>query len=398
MLTLLLGIIYLSFISLGLPDSLLGSAWPSMYGALQVPVSYAGIVSMIISGGTILSSLFSGKTIKMLGTGKVTAISVGMTAAALWGFSASHTFVSLCLWAVPYGLGAGAVDAALNNFIALHYKAKHMNWLHCCWGIGATLGPYIMGFCLTMGKQWNAGYRSISALQIGLTVILLLSLPLWKIKNSSENTKEEAGAALKMGELLRIKGVLPALAAFFCYCALETTTGLWASSFLVMERGISAQSAAKWASFFYLGITFGRFLSGFLSMKISGRNMVRLGQLLAGIGVVSLFFSLGNTVLCAGFVLIGLGCAPIYPSLLHETPENFGRNVSQSIMGLQMASAYIGSTFMPPLFGIIAEHSSISYFPVYLFLFAALMFVTTEFLLRVIHKSRAEVPLKNATE
>lgn len=386
MLSLLLAIIYISFISLGLPDALLGSAWPAMYKEMQVPISSAGMVSMIIAGGTIISSLNSDRFIKKIGTGKLTAISVGMTAVALWGFSTSHSFLVLCAWAIPYGLGAGSVDAALNNFVALHYKAKHMSWLHCFWGIGATLGPYLMGYFLTVGMKWNMGYFTISVIQIVLTGILILSLPLWKKNDTAFSEENEETKSLSMKELLKISGAKPTLVAFFCYCALEATTGLWGSSYLVMEKGITAETAAKWISLFYFGITFGRFLSGFLAIKLSNKNMVRIGQGVAFLGTTVLLLPLGNYGLCAGFVLIGMGCAPIYPCLLHETPENFGKDLSQAIMGMQMACAYVGSTFMPPLFGLIAEYIDIKLYPFYLVIFVIVMIIMVEMVNRIKNK------------
>ena len=378
MFTILLVIIYVSFISLGLPDSLLGSAWPSMYGKLGVPVSFAGIVSMIISGGTIVSSLLSNKLIKKLGTGKVTAISVFTTAVALFGFSISNSFISLCIWAVPYGLGAGSVDVALNNFVALHYKSRHMSWLHCFWGVGATAGPYIMGYCLTGGKTWNSGYRIISILQIILTAIIVFSLPLWKMSNPEKAENDKNHKNLSMKELLKLPGAKSALIAFFCYCSLEQTTGLWGASYMTMSRGMSPKVAAKWASLFYLGITAGRFICGFITMKLSDKNIIRLGQSIAVSGILLLLLPFRNIVMCIGFILIGMGCAPIYPSLLHETPENFGANLSQAVMGMQMACAYIGSTFMPPLFGLIAQHISITLYPLYLIIFVTFMIIMVE--------------------
>lgn len=383
MIHLLLVIIYIAFISLGLPDSILGSAWPSMYGELNVPVSYAGIVSMIIAGGTIVSSLFSDRLIRRLGTGVVTVISVAMTAIALMGFSYSHSFLLLCLWSIPYGLGAGSVDAALNNFVALHYKSKHMSWLHCFWGIGATAGPYIMGLCLTGGLPWNSGYQTIGIIQIVLVVCLLLSLPVWKLKEASSENAESGQSSISLKETVKLPGAKPILVAFFCYCALEATTGLWASSYLVLYKGLSTQTAAKWASLFYLGITAGRFISGFITDKLGDKNMVRLGQAIAFLGVVLLLIpngmlSGGTALTLPGLVAIGLGCAPIYPCLLHETPVNFGARNSQAIMGMQMACAYVGSTFMPPVFGLLAEHVNVALYPVYLILFVILMFVMVE--------------------
>lgn len=397
MLSLLLAIIYISFISLGLPDALLGSAWPSMYGELQVPLSYAGIISMIIAGGTIVSSLNSDRMIKKLGTGKVTVISVGMTALALWGFSVSHSFIALCIWAVPYGLGAGSVDAALNNFVALHYKATHMSWLHSFWGIGATLGPYIMGYFLTNGMVWNTGYLSISIIQIVLTGMLIFSLPLWKGVNTVQEGEENRSRSLSMKELIKIQGAKPMLIAFFCYCGLEATTGLWGSSYLVMEKGISPEVAAKWISLFYFGITFGRFLNGFLAMKLSDKTMVRIGQTIAASGIIVLILPLGNIGLYTGFILIGMGCAPIYPSLLHATPDNFGKDLSQAIMGMQMACAYVGSTFMPPLFGLIAQHIHIKWYPFYLGIFVIAMVVMVERVNRIKYERKSNSDISEIT-
>lgn len=383
MLTVLLIIIYISFISLGLPDSLLGSAWPSMYVGLQVPMSYAGIVSMLIAGGTITSSIQSDRLIKKWGTGKVTAISVCMTAVALLGFSISNSFLLICLWAIPYGLGAGSVDAALNNFVALHYKAKHMSWLHCFWGIGATLGPYIMGFYLTRGMSWNAGYRSVFVIQIVLTAILIFSIPVWKKSSTDTEERQKSQKSLSMMELIKMPGAKSAVIAFFAYCSLETTTGLWGSSYMVMERGITADVAAKWISLFYLGITAGRFFGGFITTKLSDKNMVRLGQMVAVVGILLLFLSAGDEVLCTSFVLIGMGCAPIYPSLLHETPDNFGKDISQAIMGMQMACAYVGSTFMPPLVGLAVEHISMKLYPFFLLAIMLLMMGMVESLNKI---------------
>ncbi len=378
----LLAIIYIAFISLGLPDALLGSAWPSMHGALNVPVSYAGIVSMIISAGTIISSLFSDKMNSKLGTGKVTAVSVGLTAVSLLGFSVSKSFLMLCVIAFPYGLGAGAVDAALNNYVALHYKARHMSWLHCFWGVGATIGPYIMGACLTGGFKWNSGYQIIGILQVALTVILIISLPLWRRSNEAA----QEGAAqnkMGMGKLLRLPGVKEVLTAFFCYCAVEQTAGLWGASYMVMERGLSPQSAAKWASLFYLGITIGRFICGFISMKMSDKAMIRLGQGMIIAGILLLIFPLGNLIICIGLVVVGLGCAPIYPSIIHETPTNFGAGLSQALIGMQMAFAYVGTTVMPPLFGALAGKMGIWLYPFYLLIITLLMIWMVEKLNKV---------------
>lgn len=382
MIHLLLAVIYLSFISLGIPDSLLGSAWPAMYGEFGVPVSYAGIISMIIAAGTIISSLQSDRLTRKLGTGKVTAISVAMTAVALFGFSFSHSFWLLCLWAIPYGLGAGSVDASLNNYVALHYASRHMSWLHCMWGVGASLGPYVMGYAMTGMRGWNAGYRYIAILQIVLTIILIFSLSLWKNRSDEKNEGVTSPKALTLSEIIRISGAKEVMITFFCYCALEQTAGLWASSYLSLHNGISAEKAAGFSSIFFIGITIGRALSGFITMKLSDAQMIRLGQGIAAFGIITLLLPLGEYISLIGLIMIGLGCAPIYPCIIHSTPEHFGADKSQAIIGVQMASAYVGTLLMPPLFGLIAEHINISLYPVYLFIVLILMFVMYETLLR----------------
>ena len=380
---LLLAIIYLAFISLGLPDALLGSAWPTMYTEFGVPVSYAGIISMIIALGTIVSSLQSDRLTRTFGTGKVTAVSVGITAAALLGFSFTHSFWLLCLWAVPYGLGAGSVDASLNNYVALHYKSRHMSWLHCMWGVGATAGPYIMGFALSSGQKWNSGYLYIAVLQIILTGILVFSLPLWKGRSAGGETDSAAeGKALSLGEIIRIPGAREIMLCFFCYCALEQTSGLWASSYLTLFKSIPAETAARFAGLFYIGITVGRALSGFLTMKLNDVQMIRLGQGIIAAGILTLFLPGPAFLSLAGLILIGLGCAPVYPCIIHSTPAHFGADKSQAVIGVQMASAYIGTCIMPPIFGLIASHISVGLFPLYLLLILIIMFIMHELLTR----------------
>lgn len=394
MFQLLLIIIYLAFISLGLPDSLLGSAWPTMYQEFSVPVSYAGGLSMIIAAGTIISSLQSDRLTRKLGTGKVTAASVLMTAVALFGFSISHSYAALCLWAVPYGLGAGSVDASLNNYVALHYASRHMSWLHCMWGVGASLGPYIMGYALTGGQGWNMGYRYIAILQIALTAILIFSLPLWENQDNSDTgqTEKEAAKPLSLRQIIKIPGAKEIMITFFCYCALEQTTGLWASSYLVLRRGLSAETAAGFASLFYMGITAGRAFSGFLTIKLNDTQMIRLGQGFILFGIVLLLLPFGTAGSLSGLILVGLGCAPVYPSIIHSTPEHFGADKSQALIGVQMASAYVGTCFMPPIFGFIANHISVSLFPVYLLAILVLMAVMHEKMLaKAISTKKADI-------
>ncbi len=387
MIHLLLAIIYLSFISLGLPDALLGSAWPTMYESFQVPVSYAGIISMIISVGTVISSLQSDRLTLKLGTGKVTAISVAITAIALFGFSISDSFLLLCLWAIPYGLGAGSVDASLNNYVALHYSSRHMSWLHCMWGVGASIGPYIMGYALTGQKGWNAGYLYIAVLQITLTIILVCSLPLWKkrIEIRDTNGRVEEAKPLSLKQIWNIPGAKEVLVTFFCYCGVEQTAGLWASSYLVLYRGLSEETAANFASLFFIGITIGRALNGFLTLKLSDVQLIRLGAGIVLAGIITLLLPLGADASLTGLILVGLGCAPIYPCIIHSTPTHFGADKSQAIIGVQMASAYVGTCLMPPLFGLIANHISIALLPFYLLILLILMTVMHERLLKKCH-------------
>jgi len=370
----LLVVIYIAFICLGLPDSLLGSAWPVLHHDLGIPISYAGFISVTISGGTVVSSLLSDRIIKRFGTGVVTLVSVAMTAAALLGFSVSHNLLALCLCAIPLGIGAGAVDSGLNNYVALHYKAKHMSWLHCFWGIGASLGPIVMSYSLVQWQSWNLGYRSIGFMQAALVVALIFSLPLWKkMTDTKGQTPIEEPQVLAKGQLLKLPRAKQALIAFFCYCAIETTVGLWGSSYLVTVREVAAETAASWIAMYYFGITFGRFLAGFLTMKFSHKTMVQFGQLLIGIGIIILCIPATSSLCIAGLFLIGLGCAPIFPSLLHETPSNFGSKYSQSMMGMQMACAYVGTTIVPPLFGIIGARIGYGVFPAFAGIFLAIM-------------------------
>ena len=365
MVHLLLVIIYLSFISLGLPDALLGAAWPIMSQDFAVPVSYAGGIALIIAVGTVISSLLSDRLTRWLGSGKVTAISVAMTAAAIFGFSVSREYWHLCLWAIPYGLGAGSVDASLNNYVALHYASSHMSWLHCMWGLGASIGPYIMGMALTGGMDWNQGYGIISVIQILLSAVIFMSLPLWKKREDLPGESGKRTKPLTMKQILSIPGAKEVLVAFFCYCGLEQTCILWGSSYFVLQIGLDEETAASYAALFMAGLTFGRFLNGFLTYKINDTNLIRLGQGIIGLGVLALFLPLGQPAALAGLTLMGLGCAPIYPCIIHSTPERFGENHSQALIGVQMASAYIGICCMPPLFGILANGIGVWLLPWY---------------------------------
>lgn len=378
MYSLLLAMTYLAFISLGLPDSLLGSGWPVMQAELGAEVSFAGVVTILISGGTILSSLFADRLTCRLGTGKVTALSVLTTAVALFGFSTCTAPWQLLLWAVPYGLGAGAVDAALNNYAALHFSARHMNWLHCFWGVGCSISPFIMSAALSGSAGWQGGYRWVSFLQIALTAVLFLSLPLWN-KVQGEAGSAEASRPSTLREVLSIPGVPLILVAFFGYCALESTAGLWAATYLVNGRGVDTETAARCASLFYLGITGGRFLSGLVAERLDDKTRIRAGLIVLAIGISAMLVPVPVNGLClAGLVLVGVGCAPIYPAIIHATPVNFGTEHSQGIVGLQMACAYLGSTLMPPVFGLLANHGLVGVYPVYLLCFLVLMVFMTE--------------------
>lgn len=386
MIHLLLAIIYLSFISLGLPDALLGSAWPTIYQEFEVPVSYMGVIFMIIAAGTVVSSLMSDRLTLKLGTGKVTAFSVALTAAALFGFSVSSSFWMLCLWAIPYGLGAGSVDASLNNYVALHYASRHMSWLHCMWGIGASVGPYIMGYVLSGGQHWTMGYRLIGVIQVVLTAGLFLSLPLWKNRTgaSEDGNPVSERKPLSLKQIIRIPGAKEIMVAFFCYCALEQTTGLWASSYLVLHKGVNSETAASFASLFFVGITIGRVLNGFLTIKMSDTQLIRMGQMIVLVGIAALLLPMGEIVSLAGLLLVGLGCAPIYPCVIHSTPAHFGAERSQAVIGVQMASAYVGNCVMPPVFGLIANHISITLLPIYLLAILLLMVFSHEKMLKAV--------------
>lgn len=373
---LLIVIIYLAFISLGLPDGLLGAAWPSVYPELMVPVSYAGAVSMTVALGTIVSSLLSDRLTWRFGAGKVTAFSVAMTACALFGFSISREYWMLILWAIPYGLGAGGVDASLNNYVALHYSSRHMSWLHCMWGVGASVGPYIMGWVLSGGNHWSGGYRIVGVLQVILTAVLFLTLGLWK----NRQTEAEDTQPVPLKEIISIPGAKEILVTFFCYCGLEQTACLWASSYLTLSRGVERSTAAFFASLFFLGMTIGRGVNGFLTVKFDDKTLIRMGAAVIGLGIGAML--LPGKVALAGLLLVGLGCAPVYPCIIHSTPANFGPQRSQALIGVQMASAYVGTLLMPPIFGLIANHIGAWIMPLYLLGILALMILMHEGMLR----------------
>lgn len=386
--TTLLIIIYITFISLGLPDAVLGSAWPKMYLDLHSTIPAAGIMTMIVSGGTIVSSLYSGKLIHKFGTSKVTTFSVLLTAFGLLGISFTPNLFIMCLFGIPLGIGAGAVDSGLNNFVALHYKAKHMNWLHCFWGIGATAGPMIMSFFLMKQNGWQTGYLLISIIQFLLVICLFLSFPIWR-KNELKEMSHEKNKHTNLRSLIKLPGAKSALLGYFCYCAVEAVTGLWAGSYLVLNKGMSVSTAALWVSLFYVGITAGRFISGLMAVKINNINMIRIGQVLVVFGAILMLIPYSNNLQLIGLILLGLGCAPIYPSMLHETPNRFGKSVSQGIMGIQMATAYIGSTFIPPVVGFITNEVGFGIFPIIIVSLGVLMIFSTENINHLLSKKTA---------
>ncbi|WP_223588061.1 MFS transporter [Neobacillus bataviensis] len=397
MATFFLVIIYLAFISLGLPDSLLGVSWSMMQSEFGAPLETAGLLFMTIAGGTIISSFASGAVLKRFGTGIVTFFSCFMTAGALLGFHFAPSLFWLFIFAIPLGLGAGAVDSGLNNYVASHYKAHHMSWLHCFWGVGATLGPVIMAQFISGQHSWRSGYLAIAGLQFALVIILFFTLPLWnKVGGNSQvilaNDPEKHNSGLNRADAknqkpMQIRGVKLALISFLFYCGAEATMGLWGSSFLVNVKDLSVETAAKWVSFFYAGITIGRFITGFITLKIGNRTLIRMGQLLALFGAALLFLPLPSTISLVGFIMVGLGLAPIFPCMLHETPKRFGQEHSETIMGYQMAIAYTGSTFLPPILGFIAAHSTIGIFPFVVAGFVAIMLLGSEKLNAILNRN-----------
>lgn len=439
MATLFLIVIYLAFISLGIPDSMLGAAWPVMHGDIGAPFGSAGLLSIVASGGTIVSSLASGRLIQRLGTGVVTLISCCLTAGALLGFAFVPTLAWLIVLCIPLGLGAGAVDSGLNHFVAANYKAHHMSWLHCFWGVGATAGPIIMSHYISSEGSWRSGYTAVAVIQFTLVLILLFTLPLWKkvaelrqterlaeqsqpnqgtsydpatMGQGTEDTsaavsqleldheqgdaegKTTASSASKTettaarGSLFRIPGVRFTLLTFFFYCGVETTVGLWGASFLVGSRQIEPGLAAGWISLYFAGITIGRLITGFLTLRVTNRMLILLGQVCSAVGALLLILPLPGVLLMMGLILIGIGLAPIFPGLLHETPARFGTENSARLMGYQLAMAYTGITLLPPLFGLVASYIHIGWFPFVIMAFILIMLFCSERVIRAIGKSQ----------
>lgn len=386
-----LALIYLAFISLGLPDSLLGSSWPLMHLSFGVPVGSAGFLAIIVSTGTILSSLLSHRLIRRFGTGAVMVGSVSLTAVALLGTSLAPSFWMLVVLAIPMGIGAGAVDSGLNAFVAKHYAAKHMNWLHCFWGVGAMLGPILISALTKSGFGWRSGYFSIAMLQVVLVALLLFSLPMWRQfepRSAQETTEKKAKRAPLLAPL-RAAGAKYAMATFFLYVTVENSFILWGASYLVKVKDNLPEDAAGWVSLFFVGITVGRALSGILSTKLDSEKLIRLGIFLVLGGIVVLLLPLPAVVAPAALLLIGFGLAPIFPAMLHLTPVYFSKEDTQASMGLQMACAYTGSTLMPPLFGQIFAHTTFALMPVFMLVGSAGLLLCTTRLAQLSKKQRA---------
>lgn len=389
MTAILIIVIYIAYIGLGIPDSLFGTAWPAIYTEFNQPIASASYVTFLISGGTVISSLLSASIIKRFGTGRITAFSTALTAAALLGFSCSNHMIWLCIFAIPLGLGAGAVDTALNNYVAIHYKAMHMNFLHCFYGIGVSLSPYIMSVALSTDSSWRGGYRTVFYVQFVIALITILTLPLWgKIKNNNSEMAGESVPVVGITQLLKKKSVRTVGFIFIGSCAIEYTCGIWGSTFLVNTKGITAESAARMITFYYMGMALGRFISGIFSYKLSGWRLIKAGQIVTLTAIIMLFLPVPSVIAGLSLFLIGIGNGPIFPNLLHLTPQNFGKDISQAVMGIQMATTYIGIMFMPPLFGFLAQAISIGLFPFYLLIMFGIMIGATYLLKRLLKKEK----------
>ncbi|HIT33579.1 MAG TPA: MFS transporter [Candidatus Faecousia intestinigallinarum] len=373
MATLLLVVIYIAFIGLGIPDSLFGTAWPAIYQDFGAPVYLGSIVSALVSGGTILCSFFSARIIKRFGTAAVSLVSTAITAAALLGFRFAPNVYWMFLFALPLGVGAGAIDTALNNYVALHYKAVHMNFLHCFFGIGVTVGPFFLSFALSGDAGWRGGYAINSYIQIGIALILLLSLPLWKKAGHRSSTGEAEQEVVGFSKLIKQRKVRCACLMFLTSCGIEVTSGMWGSTFLVETKGLDAAAAAGFMTLYYFGIAFGRFLSGLLSGRIRPLRMVEIGQALVGAAIFLLFLPLPSTASGLVLFLIGCGIGPLFPNLLYNTPYAFGKKLSASVIAVQMTASYVGILGAPFLFGVLAQNISAGLFPIYLAMIFLLM-------------------------
>ena len=371
--SLLLAVIYLIFISLGLPDSLLGSGWPKMQAVFSVPSSYAGYVSMTISFMTIISALLSPRMIKHFHTKWITIVSIGLTIAGLLGFSMCSEYWMLFIFAVPYGLGAGAIDASVNHYVANNYSGSVMNFLHCFYGVGAVISPYIMALALKYAR-WNEGYSWTSYIQMFILFVCIISLPLWKTNGKEEEEDHSDSVGIK--EALKVPAVIFTLIAFYAYCAGETTCFLWTPSYFAgTKSGLSAETIASFGSLVFGGLMLGRLISGFISNKLGDRRLIRIGIFVELLGIIMVFLPVESyMVAAAGFVVIGTGMGPVYPAIQHMAPANFGKKYSAAVIGLQMAAAYVGSTFMPMIFGLLQQKIGIAIMPTYLLIFAIINF------------------------
>ena len=386
MVHILLAIIYVAFVSLVLPDALLGAGWPAMQPQFGVPVSWIGAVALLISICTVISSLLADRLTRKMGTGVVTAISVSMTAVAIVGFATSKSFWFLAFWAIPYGLGAGSIDTCLNNYVAIHYSGKHMSWLHCMWGLGAASGPYIMSAAIAFANNWRVGYWSVGLLQIVLSVCLFLTLPLWKKAKTIVEESAEESKPLSIKQIFSMPGAKAIILTFFCYCAMEQTAGQWAASYFFGHFGLKEELCALFASMYYSGITVGRFINGFLTVHFSDRTLVRAGIGMIIVGLVVMFIPFSWLFAVFGMLLIGFGSAPIYPCVIHATPSFFGAANSQAVIGVEMASAYVGICVMPPVFGFIADWVGIWILPVFLLVITCCMLLCNEKAYNIVKK------------
>lgn len=387
-------VIYFVFISLGLPDSLLGAAWPAMRLDLGAELGAAGLIAMVVSSGTILSSMHSGRLIGRLGTGKLTLASNALTALALVGFSRADSLAWMLVMAALLGLGAGAVDAAMNHFVADNYEAHHMNWLHSFWGIGATFGPLVVAFFIAWQDSWRNGYLAVAGIQLVVVATLLATLAMWeKVASSRRGSREEESAAEAMGGdaangagVFRIPGVKHSLAAFFFCTGTEMTVGLWGASYLAEIGGMVSEAAAGWIAMYFGGITLGRVATGFIAMRLSNRRLILMGQLTALLGSVVFLLPMDMDIRKFSLLLIGLGLAPNFPGMVHETPRRFGKGNSARLIGYQMAAASLGATLLPPAFGLLANQVGIFLLPFVIFLFLLLLAVNSERIYSVMGK------------
>lgn len=378
MVTFLLFLIYIAFIGLGIPDSLFGTAWPAIYAEFHLPISYASFVTVIVSCGTIISSMISARVIERFGTNKVSAFSTGLTAAALLGFSFSGSLIPMCLCAVPLGLGAGAIDTALNNYVALHYSATHMSFLHCFYGIGVSVSPYILSLVISGKYGWRGGYRIAFGIQLFIALLLVFTLPVWKKAHGQEKKASgDTAGSLTLKEIVRLPGVRLMWLLFITSCAIECTCGGWGSTFLVEYKHMAPDRAAQMVMYYYIGMALGRFLSGLMAMRLGSWQIIGIGQGVLGAALFLLLLPASPYLSAAGLFLVGLGNGPLFPNFNYLTPQNFGEDASQSVIGTQMAAAYLGIMLAPALCGILAQFMGMWIFPFYLLAFYLIMVFAT---------------------